>query len=120
MQVSRQTVSKWELDAVYPEVDKLLELCSLFSVSLDNLLRDDMTANVEAYSDLRIQKVESFKYVSYTVISPDPETDAIDRIRNTAIATGDKTPDIIGWDFPFVSQEQTNVHPICTATLPHG
>lgn len=39
MSVSRQTVSKWELDAVYPEVDKLLELCELFSVSLDSLLR---------------------------------------------------------------------------------
>lgn len=110
MQVSRQTVSKWELDTVYPEVDKLLELCNLFSTSLDTLLRDDMTAYDDAYSNLRIQKVEAFKYVIYTVISPDPETDAIERMRNTAISTGDKTPDIIGWDFPFVSQEQTNVH----------
>lgn len=110
MQVSRQTVSKWELDAVYPEVDKLLELCELFSVTLDSLLREDMTAYDEAYSDLRIQRVESFRYITYTVISGDPETDAIERMRKTANAAGDKTPDVIGWDFPFVSQEQTNVH----------
>lgn len=110
MQVSRQTVSKWELDAVYPEVDKLLELCELFSVSLDNLIREDMTAYDSIYSNLRIQKVDGFMYSVYTVISPDPETDAIERMRSTAIRAGDKTPDIIGWDFPFVSQEQTNVH----------
>lgn len=110
MSVSRQTVSKWELDAVYPEVDKLLELCELFSVSLDSLLREDMTAYDESYSDLRIQKTDGFKYVVYTVISRDPETDAIARMRNTAIRAGDKAPDIIGWDFPFVSQEQINVH----------
>lgn len=110
MGVSRQTISKWELDAVYPEVDKLLELCELFSVSLDNLLREDMTAYDEAYSDMRIQKIDGFKYITYTVISPDPEKDAIERMKNTAKELGDKTPDIIGWDFPFVSQEQANVH----------
>ncbi|MDE6200260.1 MAG: helix-turn-helix domain-containing protein [Clostridiales bacterium] len=110
MGVSRQTVSKWELDAVYPEVDKLLELCKLFSVSLDSLLREDMTAYDESYSDMRIQKIDGFKYAMYTVISGDPETDAIERMRNTATAAGDKTPDIVGWDFPFVSQEQTNVY----------
>ena len=30
LQVSRQTVSKWELDTVYPEINKLIELCELF------------------------------------------------------------------------------------------
>ncbi len=110
MQVSRQTVSKWELDAGYPEIDKVLELCDLFSASLDNLLREDMTSFDDSYSDLRIEKVKSFKYTAYTVISGDPETDAIDRMRKTAIAAGDKTPDIIGWDFPCVSQEQRSVH----------
>lgn len=31
MGVSRQTVSKWELDTVYPEMDKVVELCNIFS-----------------------------------------------------------------------------------------
>lgn len=110
MQVSRQTVSKWELDAAYPEVDKLLELCELFSVSLDSLLREDMTAYDGSYSDLRIQKTDGFKYTVYTVISRDPETDAVERMRSAAMRSGDDTPDIIGWDFPHISQEQINVH----------
>ena len=38
--VSRQTVSKWELDKAQPEMDKAIELCKLFSCSLDNLFRN--------------------------------------------------------------------------------
>lgn len=110
MQVSRQTVSKWELDAVYPEIDKMLELCELFSVSADNLLREDMTAYDEKYSDLRIEKCQSFKYVVYPVISADPEGDAIGHMRKVALDLGCADPDIIGWDFPFVSQEQRSVY----------
>ncbi len=39
--VSRQTVSKWESDQSFPEMDKLLNLCDMFSCSLDNLTRGD-------------------------------------------------------------------------------
>ena len=28
--VSRQTVSKWESDSSYPEMEKILQLCDLF------------------------------------------------------------------------------------------
>ena len=38
--VSRQAVSKWESDIAYPETDKLVELCRLFSLSADELLLD--------------------------------------------------------------------------------
>ncbi len=41
MEVSRQTVSKWESDAAWPEMNKLLQLCELFGVSLDTLTRGD-------------------------------------------------------------------------------
>lgn len=37
--VSRQTVSKWEAGTNYPEMDKILVLCDLFHVNLDNLMR---------------------------------------------------------------------------------
>lgn len=36
--VSRQSVSKWETDASVPELDKLVKLASLFSVTLDQLV----------------------------------------------------------------------------------
>ncbi len=40
--VSRQSVSKWEMDQALPQIDKVLLLCSLFHVSADELLRDDV------------------------------------------------------------------------------
>ena len=33
--VSRQAVSKWELDAAMPEIDKLLALARIFGVTTD-------------------------------------------------------------------------------------
>ena len=36
--VSRQSVSKWEADAAFPETEKILALCKLFGISSDELL----------------------------------------------------------------------------------
>ena len=79
MNISRQTVSKWELDTVQPEMDKAIELCRLFNCSLDNLFRGDMVACGEEYTNLRIETVPAFRYIKHAVISSDPEGDAIDR-----------------------------------------
>ena len=38
LEVSRQSVSKWETDASIPELDKLLRLAELFGVTTDYLL----------------------------------------------------------------------------------
>ena len=40
MDVSRQSVSKWEMNQALPQIDKVLLLCELFAVSADELLRD--------------------------------------------------------------------------------
>ena len=40
LEVSRQSVSKWETDASIPELDKLLRLAELFGVTLDELVKD--------------------------------------------------------------------------------
>ena len=110
MGVSRQTVSKWELDMVWPEMEKMLSLCELFSCTLDQLIREDMGAYDEAYSDIRIETVKPFRYIKYAVISTDPEADAINHVKGWASALGIASPQIIGWDFPELSQEQINVH----------
>ena len=39
LDVSRQSVSKWESNASFPEMDTLLKLCDMFHVDLDTLLR---------------------------------------------------------------------------------
>lgn len=109
MGVSRQTVSKWELDAAYPEMGKVVELCNLFSCTMDQLVREDMTAYNDAYSDIRTEWVESFRYIRYAVISAEPEEDAICHVKRWAEKLGIVQPKIIGWDFPVASQEQINV-----------
>ena len=40
LEVSRQSVSKWETGASVPELDKLVKLSELFGVTLDELVRD--------------------------------------------------------------------------------
>ena len=109
LNVSRQTVSKWELDLACPEMSKLIELCELFSCSMDQLVREDLFIQDAAYSDIRLETVPAFRSVRYTVISPEPEEDAIGHVRAWARAQGIASPEIIGWDFPLVSPEQTNV-----------
>ena len=43
MEVSRQSVSKWESNAAYPEMEAILRLCDLFGVDMDTLLRGDVS-----------------------------------------------------------------------------
>lgn len=109
LNVSRQTVSKWELDAAQPEIDKAVELCKLFSCSLDQLFREEMDAYSDRYVNIRVETVPAFRYVKHAVLSDDPEGDALDRVIGWAKEHGDEHPRIIGWDFPHLSQEQINV-----------
>ena len=41
LDISRQSVSKWETDASVPELEKLLKLSELFGVTLDALVRGE-------------------------------------------------------------------------------
>ena len=43
MEVSRQSVSKWESGSAYPEMDAILRLCDLFHCDMDTLLRGDVS-----------------------------------------------------------------------------
>ena len=107
--VSRQTISKWEVDAANPEMDKALEICKIFNCSLDNLFREEMDKSSDAYSNLRVEEVVGFRYIEHTVISTDPESDAINRMYRIAKENNIDSPRVIGWDFPNLSQEQVNV-----------
>ncbi len=41
--VSRQSVTKWESERAYPEMDKLIKICQIFDCSLDDLVSGDLT-----------------------------------------------------------------------------
>lgn len=110
MNVSRQTISKWELNLAFPEMEKAIALCKMFSCSLDELIRESMDLDSEAYTNIRVEKLQPFSYVSYAVISKSPEDDAKNHVKGWAISSGIEKPEIIGWDFPFVSQEQINIY----------
>ena len=109
LNVSRQTISKWEIDAARPEIEKAIELCRIFNCSLDNLFRDEMDQRSSAYSNLRVEEVPEFRYVEHTVISTEPESDALKWVFRFAKENGVENPKVIGWDFPNLSAEQINV-----------
>ena len=42
LNVSRQSISKWEMDHSVPQIDKILQISEIFSISCDDLLHDDV------------------------------------------------------------------------------
>lgn len=49
LNVTRQTISKWETDQSTPDFDKIVPLCDLFGISTDEFLRGEIT-NKKTYS----------------------------------------------------------------------
>lgn len=47
MNVSRQSISKWESGSTYPDMDKMLQLCKILNCKLDELMDDGVIGNVE-------------------------------------------------------------------------
>ncbi len=54
LNVSRQSVSKWEIGQSDPRIDKILQLCGLFNVTTDELIREDI--------DVTLNREESGEY----------------------------------------------------------
>ena len=46
--VSRQTVSRWETDSTFPDVEMLMNLCELFDCDLDTLVRGNAREKEES------------------------------------------------------------------------
>ena len=57
LNVSRQTISKWEIGDSTPDMEKLIAISTLFEVSLDELVMDkgteDSTVKTEIVSELK-------------------------------------------------------------------
>lgn len=63
LDVSRQSVSKWESGTTYPEMDKLLSLCKIFNVSLDELTNDEITDK-----NILEKKKNNFSNIFYAIL----------------------------------------------------
>lgn len=61
LNVTRQTVSKWELGLTTPEMDKLSEMGKIFNVSVDELINDSETIsnNTTVIDDQPVQDAKS-------------------------------------------------------------
>lgn len=56
LDVSRQSVSKWETQQVLPETSKIVAISNIFGVSIDQLLKDDL--EIEGLSEVEIIEAE--------------------------------------------------------------
>ena len=60
LNVSRQSVSRWETDISFPETDKLIKSSKLFECSTDFLLNEDIQENAENSIDVSIDNCYKF------------------------------------------------------------
>lgn len=63
LEVSRQSISKWETNASVPELDKLVKMCELFEVSMDELVRGRGPAAVKTDLDTPVTGVLTLRIV---------------------------------------------------------
>ena len=49
LDVTRQSVSKWESGVTYPEMDKLISICKIFNVDMDTLVNGDVSLKDEKH-----------------------------------------------------------------------
>ncbi len=70
LDVSRQSVSKWELDKTYPDVDKLLMLSNMYQVSLDELVKGSNGQSID--TEKKIEELLS-EQVEESVVELEPD-----------------------------------------------
>ena len=59
--VSRQSVSKWEMNQALPQIDKVLQLCELFGISTDTLLQDNLSITPKKSSGNKYFGTDGFR-----------------------------------------------------------
>lgn len=62
--VSRQTISSWENDKTYPDVQSLLLLSEIFDATVDSLIKGDVDAMTETID----RDIETMKRLSYVML----------------------------------------------------
>lgn len=58
MEVSRQSVSKWENGESYPEMEKIMKLCNIFHCKINDLVHEDMSDIDSLDEDIKMSIVK--------------------------------------------------------------
>lgn len=85
LQVSRQTVSKWELGTSYPEIEKLLAISDLFHVTTDYLLKDQPASQEDVKMDRLV-----LRFLGYAQDMDGISRDLVDIMRDGIIDDEEK------------------------------
>ena len=109
LDVSRQSVSKWESAASFPEMDTLLKLCDMFHTDLDTLLRgsveqslsEDTVAFHEDYAPRKVLNQWTFQARMYNAaryVCEQPDMQLVQLVSfgcGTDAITGDEVRSIL-------------------------
>ena len=81
LNVSRQSVSKWENDNSTPDIEKLVLIAEIFGITVDELVKDETIENAE--KPLSFNKSETNLQTSkYETINNPPKKSYKNKIRN--------------------------------------
>ena len=65
--VSRQTISNWENDKSYPDVNSLLLLSEIFQISIDQLIKGDIQMMKETIKQDEVTKLNDYSKI-YSIL----------------------------------------------------
>ncbi len=66
--VSRQAVSKWELNDTLPDIEKLIKISELFEVTIDTLVKDEKKLETNIASQCKVISDEEKLHKRYQII----------------------------------------------------
>ena len=75
LEVSRQSIFKYEKNLIYPDLDKIIKISNLYNCSIDYLLKEKENINEQFIEEkkeeqsIRFARLEIIFYLIYTVVS---------------------------------------------------
>lgn len=92
LNVSRQSVSRWESGLAYPEMDKVVKLCNELAINCDYLLRDDVDECGVKVIERVIEKTIYINSPPPAVPDAEATTTSLDVIPDITDALSDHNP----------------------------
>ena len=83
LNVTRQTVSRWEAGSVLPDIDKISDIASILDVSCDYLLKDEVKEEKDSRSDgilSRLLKDSAGRKIKLNFYEDETDIDFYDKV----------------------------------------